>query len=97
MAEIGIDVSAHQPRAVADIIASGQQFAYAVTVCDESSAERCPIFPGETKRLHMGFPDPQRCKARPKKNWKQRGKFAIKSKVASSANLAGSLLARFKL
>lgn len=65
MAEIGIDVSGHQPRRVADVIASGQQFAYAVTVCDESSAERCPIFPGETKRLHMGFPDPSALQGTP--------------------------------
>ena len=58
MREIGIDVSNHQPRAVADILASGQEFDYAITVCDETSAERCPVFPGPTKRLHMGFPDP---------------------------------------
>ena len=58
MAEIGLDVSQHQPRSVADVLASGQTFDYAVTVCDETSAERCPVFPGQTKRLHMGFPDP---------------------------------------
>jgi arsenate reductase len=27
-------------------------------VCDESSAERCPVFPGDAKRLHWSFPDP---------------------------------------
>ncbi len=58
MGEIGIDVTGHQPRAVADIIVGGQQFDYAITVCDETSAERCPIFPGKTERLHWGFPDP---------------------------------------
>jgi arsenate reductase len=26
--------------------------------CDQSSAERCPIFPGITTRLHWSFPDP---------------------------------------
>ncbi|MGA9946341.1 MAG: hypothetical protein WBP75_15045, partial [Candidatus Cybelea sp.] len=36
----------------------GKLFAYVVTVCDETSAERCPIFPGVTKRLHWSFADP---------------------------------------
>ena len=29
-----------------------------ITVCDESSAGRCPIFAGVTKRLYWSFPDP---------------------------------------
>ena len=33
-------------------------FNYVVTVCDEASAERCPIFPGVTKTLHWSFKDP---------------------------------------
>jgi arsenate reductase (thioredoxin) len=37
---------------------SGQLFSYVITVCDESSAEKCPIFPGPTKRLHWSFVDP---------------------------------------
>lgn len=56
--EQGIEIGAYQPRAVADVIASGQSFDIVVTVCDESSAQRCPMVPGAATRLHWGFPDP---------------------------------------
>jgi arsenate reductase (thioredoxin) len=62
MQEVGIDISHKKTQAVADVINSGRTFAYVVTVCDESSAEQCPIFPGNTKRLHWGFPDPSALK-----------------------------------
>lgn len=58
MREIGIDISGNQTKAVFDEFKSGRMFQYVITVCDETSAERCPIFPGITKRLHWGFPDP---------------------------------------
>jgi len=58
MKEVGIDISRNQTKAVFDIVKSGKTFAYVVTVCDETSAERCPIFPGVTTRLHWSFPDP---------------------------------------
>ena len=49
---------AQADAAVFDVWKSGPVFAYVVTVCDESSAEKCPIFPGPTRRLHWSFPDP---------------------------------------
>jgi arsenate reductase len=58
MAEVGIDISRKGTQAVFDVWKSGQLFAYVVTVCDESSAEKCPIFPGPAHRLHWAFPDP---------------------------------------
>ncbi len=62
MREIGIDISKNQTQAVFDVFKSGELFPYVITVCDESSAERCPIFPGVTKRLHWSFPDPSALK-----------------------------------
>jgi arsenate reductase len=58
MRELGIDIARNQTKSVADMLASGKQFAHVVTVCDETSAERCPFIPGLTSRLHWGFPDP---------------------------------------
>jgi arsenate reductase len=58
MQELGIDISGNKTKAVFDIFKSGLLINYAITVCDETSAERCPLFPGITKRLHWSFPDP---------------------------------------
>jgi arsenate reductase len=58
MREIGIDISHNQTQSVFDLFKSGELFAYVITVCDESSAQRCPIFAGVTQRLHWSFPDP---------------------------------------
>ena len=58
MKEIGIDISANKTKSVQEFIKSGTQFDYMITVCDEASAERCPVFPGAGKKLHMGFADP---------------------------------------
>ena len=58
--EIGIDISKNRTQAVFDVFKSGQLFAFVITVCDESEAEGCPIFPGVTTRLHWSFPDPSK-------------------------------------
>ena len=55
MREIGIDISDHRSKSVDEF--ADQEFDYVITVCDNAN-ERCPIFPGNTKRMHWSFDDP---------------------------------------
>lgn len=55
MAEIGIDISGHWSKSVDEFL--GQQFDVVITVCDNAS-ETCPVFPGNTTRIHHSFTDP---------------------------------------
>jgi len=60
MKEAGIDISQNKTKSVFDFFKQGKSYDYVVTVCDESQAGACPVFPGTavTKRLHWGFDDP---------------------------------------
>lgn len=58
MKEVGIDISYKKPQAVFDLYKKGALFNYVIAVCDKEAADKCPIFPGVTERLHWSFPDP---------------------------------------
>lgn len=58
MKEVGIDMSGNETDSVFEFLKAGKYYSYVITVCDESTAERCPLFPGITNRLHWSFEDP---------------------------------------
>ncbi len=60
MKEVGIDISGNKTKSVFDLYRKNYLFSYVIAVCDREAAERCPIFPGVTKRLLWPFPDPSK-------------------------------------
>ncbi|MBN2353338.1 MAG: arsenate reductase ArsC [Spirochaetales bacterium] len=60
MREAGVDISGHRSKLVSEL--KGIRFDYVVTVCGHAN-ENCPVFPGKTKKIHVGFDDPPRLAA----------------------------------
>ncbi len=58
MAEVGIDISSNSVNSVFEYFKQGLRFNYIITVCDEGNAQKCPLFPGLTNRIHWSFKDP---------------------------------------
>ncbi|MGA2613399.1 MAG: arsenate reductase ArsC [Spirochaetia bacterium] len=58
LSEDGIDISGKTTQGVFELYKAGRRYDYVITVCSREAADRCPIFPGITQRLHWPFPDP---------------------------------------
>ncbi len=57
MNEVGVDISNARSKSVDEF--RDAPFDVAITVCDDA-AEECPLWLGQGKRVHIGFPDPAR-------------------------------------
>lgn len=62
MREAGVDLSGQSSKHIDDVLKGGQKLDVVVTVCD-SAHESCPVLPGATRVVHVGFDDPPRLAA----------------------------------
>ncbi len=85
MHEVGIDIAGNETKSAFDLFKNGKRYSYVITVCDETSAERCPVFPGGARRLHWSFPDPSVIEGTASERLEQTRKIrdTIEAKVAA--------------
>ena len=83
MREVDLDISNNKTKSVTDFVKSGALFAYVITVCDETNAERCTVFAGVGARLHWASPTHPVFKARGRKSWPGPAKSGTLSRPGS--------------
>lgn len=83
MKEEGYDLSENETNSVFEFYKEGRLYDYVITVCDESTEDKCPIFPGIITRLHWPFPDPAKLEGSHEEKLEGTRKIrdAIKSRV----------------
>lgn len=59
LSEIGIQHEGAYPKSIQTFL--NQPFDLVIMVCDDA-AENCPVWFGQGKRVHIGFPDPAEAK-----------------------------------
>src|SRR5580658_8585049 len=55
MQEAGIDLTGKPTQRVFALFQQQKTYHAVITVCDKEAAERCPIFPGNVKRIPWSF------------------------------------------
>lgn len=83
MEEEGYDISGNTSDSVFDFFKKGHIYQFVITVCDESQAQRCPLFPGITQRIHWSFTDPSTLEGSEEEKLEQTRKIRdeIKAKI----------------
>ncbi len=64
-----IDISQNKTKDVFDFFKEGRKYNFVVTVCDEASAAKCPIFPGINKKINWSFEDPSSFSGDDRSGW----------------------------
>ncbi len=72
MKEAGVDLGGQGSKHVDDL--KHIAFDFVVTVCDHAS-ENCPLFPGATRVVHVGFEDPPKLAAKIKEEAERIGAY----------------------
>ncbi len=90
--EEGIDITNKKTKSAFDLLKAGRHYTYVITVCDETSAEACPVFPSCEERFHWSFPDPSKFVGTDQEKINQvRGiKNQIEAKIGDWINNIGS-------
>lgn len=57
MKEVGIDICGNPVNSIMEFFEQGRCYDYVIAVCDEAKAARCPIFPGQQKKINWPFDD----------------------------------------
>lgn len=60
MAQTGIDISKNKTKSVFDLAEENNSYDYVITVCEKEAADKCPVFPGNGKRIQWSFKDPSK-------------------------------------
>lgn len=55
MAEAGVDISRQMSKRLDDL--PRERYDYVITVCSEAD-KNCPLFSGDTRKIHVAFDDP---------------------------------------
>jgi arsenate reductase len=55
MAEAGVNISGQRSKSVSEL--EDEEFDYVITLCGHAQ-QTCPVFPGTTTMVHVGFDDP---------------------------------------
>ncbi|MCF8130088.1 MAG: arsenate reductase ArsC [Deltaproteobacteria bacterium] len=83
MGETGIDLSKNRTQSVFKLYQDGNLYDYVITVCEESTENQCPLFPGVTRRLNWPFDNPEAFEGSHEEKLKQvrRVRDEIKAKI----------------